>query len=136
LIWGMAIIFLTALAWTSGAAAHNHPDVNYNAMDGREYLYLCEAEIATGLPLEPFSDTVWRLYECEQFILQFRQKISQMRVRGDQICIPLDAENIELVYLGMRWLDEYPHYLGNSADDVLAAALHREWPCALEDGSK
>lgn len=136
MIWRVAILLLGAVAWTSGAAAHSHPAVNFNALDGREYLYLCEAGMAADLPLDPFSDTVWRLYQCEQFILRFRQKISKIRVRGYRICIPLDAENIELVYLGMRWLDEYPHYLGNSADDVLAAALHREWPCALEDGSK
>lgn len=119
--------------WTSGAVAYYHPPIDPDRLDGREYLYLCEAGLEELAVPEPFSDIVWRLYECEQFVLKLRSNISERPVHDYDVCMPLDVENIEIVYLGMRWLDEHPEDMDKTADDVISAALYREWPCVADD---
>ncbi len=129
MIRGIFIAIFLFLAQGSNAAASYHPSINHDRLNGQEYLYLCDAGFEDQAFAIPFSDTVWRLYECARFVQKLRHKLQASSVHGYEVCIPHEIESAEIVYLGMLWLDDHPEEAEKTADEVVSAALFREWPC-------
>ncbi len=115
---------------TGNVFASYHPPIDLNRLDGAEYLYLCEVGLDDEDIVEPFSNALWRLHECERFILELRHTLSKTSVHGYDTCIPENVTNIELVYLGVLWLNEYPGETEKTADEIVSAAINREFPCS------
>lgn len=118
------------MIWTGNVFASYHLPIALNRLDGTEYLYLCEAGLDEEDIVESFSNTVWRLHECERFILALRHKLPKTSVHSYDACIPENITNIELVYLGVLWLNEYSDETEKTADEVVSTAINREFSCS------
>lgn len=123
-------ILVVLFGSSGGAVAAYHPPIDFDRLDGREYLYLCEAGMESEAFAEPFSDTVWRLHECARFVQKLRNKLRETSVHGYTVCIPNDVAGVEIVFISLGWLEEHPEETEKTADEIVSAALFREWPCA------
>lgn len=112
------------------APAHSafHPFVDLDRLDTGEFLFICQVDELNIVP--PSQDEVyWRLTECEKFITQLSDRLIEHAVHGYRACISSDTSLLELVDVGIIWLEDHPHDLDRPADEVIAKALSVDWPC-------
>ncbi len=119
---------ISILTLIGPAHAAFHPFVDLNRLDIGEFLFICQVDEPDIVP--PSEDEIyWRLTECEKFITQLSDRLIEHAVHGYRACISLDTSLLELVDVGIIWLEDHPHDLDRPADEVIAKALAIEWPC-------
>ena len=89
---------------------------------GDEFLSFCNA--TTG-----DEDGDARFARCEKFIRETRRALVSFPVHGIRACIPGDVSDLRLVFAAINWLEDNPDNIHKEADEVLARAFARAWPC-------
>lgn len=112
---GGAVAVLLTLFAASGVVAAEHPN-------GERFLYLCNA--TTG-----DRDGKARYAGCERYVKETRRSLENNAIHGLRACIPSRVPDLRLVFSAIRWAEDNPSSRRMEADEILARAFSKSWPC-------
>lgn len=118
----MFLVVAAVFVFTAHAQAAIHPS-------GGEFLSFCNA--TTG-----DADGDVRFEQCERFVEETRRALSSNAVHGKTACIPNDVGNLRLIFLAINWIEDNPNSVGEEADEVLAQAFSKAFPCRIRNKTR
>ena len=113
--FGAMVVTLKFASASVAAVASVHPN-------GHELLAFCNATTAD-------DDGDERYAKCEAYIRKTRQQLLTEPVHGLRACISRQVSELSLVFSAINWLEDRPQDGHLEADEVLARAYARTWPC-------